>query len=87
MIGGASLPLLRLEQGLDRMDDKILDATMASRGLDRYAAAKPPLTPWSRPNKSVHAIQAELSIYHKASTLRPSFQRLWGLTRQSIDSN
>jgi hypothetical protein len=44
------------------MDDKILDADHGVKGLDRYAAAKPPLTPWSRPNKSVQAIQDELSI-------------------------
>src|SRR6516164_1117619 len=32
------------------------------KGLDRYAAAKPPLTPWLRPKKNVHAIQAGPSI-------------------------
>src|SRR5262249_14718607 len=35
------------------------------KGLDRYAAAKPPLTPWSRPKKNVHAIHAGPSTFER----------------------
>src|SRR5262249_45918947 len=51
------------EQGLDRVGDKILDADHGVKG-PRYAAAKPPLTPWSASKQESHAIQAEPPILH-----------------------
>jgi len=44
------------------MDGKILDANHGVKGGFAAAQRSGPLTPWSRPNKSIHAIQAELSI-------------------------
>jgi len=44
------------------MDDKILDANDGVKGGFAAAQRSGPLTPWSRPNNSIHAIQTELSI-------------------------
>ena len=44
------------------MDDKILDAHHGVKGGFAAAQRSTPLTPWLRPNKSIHAIQTELSI-------------------------
>jgi len=33
-----------------------LDADHGVKGRDRFAAAKPPLTPWSASNKRIHAV-------------------------------
>jgi len=44
------------------MDDKILDANHGVKGGFAAAQRSWPLTPWLRPNKSIHAIQTELSI-------------------------
>ena len=44
------------------MDDKIVDANHGVKGGFAAAQRSGPLTPWLRPNKSIHAIQAELAI-------------------------
>ena len=44
------------------MDDKILDANHGVKGGFAAAQRSGSLTPWFASNKSIHAIQTELSI-------------------------
>jgi len=55
--------------GLDRTDDSCLDAAHGVKGLDRYAAAKPPLTPWAA-SKSLSSARSRPCSRPQVSTRR-----------------